>query len=356
MFDMEVRAMYWAVEIPGAKLLTHGVDPAGGPAVALRGGRVVDANMAARRQGFRPGATAAVPFLADLGVAMVAARPWYDPEPELLRLWQAGWAVEAQELGDYLFRVDDGREPAGAFAGPVIAAAGPSPFWARLRLAADGTPDGSIPIRRLSAVGFRPALVRRLEQLGVATIGELAALLRQGGGALPPAEAERLRRALDGEPVVPFRPWAPPPAAKRRRRLPGGVVDWAPLLAALKELVASAAAELRRAGAAARLAELAVEGEGFRREARRPLSPPTGRVERLLALLSADLRRLAPPGPVEAIALTLVGAPPVSTEQGLFGLSRPAPGLAFAAVVPEARELRLACYDPLRWEVGTCPV
>jgi len=376
--------VYWAVTVVGQKLECHGLVER--EAALLRGRRLLDATSSLLARGYHLGEEVSPLALASLGIAVVPALPFYDPEPELRRLWEAGWEVMAAELGDFLLRAgpaQGGDEVQRAFPGAfLLVAQGETAFAARLRQAAGGRRDEEAPVAVLLRVGVARPVVVALQRQGIALLGELRQALREASLDLPRHEAERLRRVLvEGREGLPFVPWSPPPTARREASL-SGVRSWEPLLSLVRRFAAEVAEELGRRGMKAGKAEVYLWSEEGVWQAKRRLVPPGGR-ERLEGALLALLARASLHSPVERLAVAVEGERAPALQQGLFqnqevrerGVSPRLGGAAGRAMggamggdamggtggiggrrvargmgesVADRRELRLSFYDPLR--------
>jgi hypothetical protein len=336
--------MVWAVTVLGQKLRCHGEGSR--RAVVLRGRYLLDVSPDLLAEGLAPGQEVSPALLVDRGVRLLPARPVYDPEPELRRLWQQGVEAAAEELGHYRL-VYHRDTPAALFPGEVVlAAAGPTGFWAELRLATPGVADQDIPVTGLLQVGVAAKTVLRLQRRGIHTLGSLAEALAMPGLDLPLSERTWLRRALAGVEVLPLRPWTPPLVVERRRVVVPGVGERERLLALLEAMAREASRELMAWGAAVGSVRLRLYGEGHEVLLERRFAPPAGEA-RLVAALAATVSERRFPAPVEELSLTCRGESG-GAEAGLFRLRRPSWRGERVAVAAERRELRLALYDPLR--------
>ena len=199
----------------------------------------------------------------------------------------------------------------------------------------------------LSALPSDPELRRRLNLLGVRTLGALAALprlavVRQFGPGAGPLHD--LARGVDSRPVHPD---APPLQLARTRTFDDPLVDRAPLLAQVSRMAVDLGAALSLRGYQAEGLRLQVEEEGGDvHAAGTRILPPSADAEKLSRLAARLLGGLAIAGPVAALCLTTYPLRPFylgATQLTLFSVAVDGP-LGFAR---GGRRERLR--EALRW-------
>jgi DNA polymerase-4 len=185
----------------------------------------------------------------------------------------------------------------------------------------------------LSVLPADPEMQRRLQLLGVRTLGALAALprlavVRQFGPHAGPLHD--LARGMDHRPV---RPDAPPLALECTCTFDDLLGDRAPLLARADQVANELAEALTRRGYQAEGLRLRLEDEsGKEHAAGMPVKPPSAEAVKLSRLAGRLLGRLTPAGPVAALCLTVYPLRP-------FHLG--ATQLALFAGAPDGRRERL---------------
>lgn len=182
----------------------------------------------------------------------------------------------------------------------------------------------------LAALRLPPALVAELDQLGLASIGDLAAAPRapiaRRFGALP---ALRLDQALGrvAEPICRIRPRAPVCA---RRAFAEPIAAPEAIAREIRRLVAAVCAALAARAAGARRLDLqCVRIDGAVERARIGLARPRRDPARLAQLLCDGIERLDPGLGIEAMTLTVSWAEPLAPRQLATDLAEvPAPDLS----------------------------
>jgi len=334
--------------VDGPKVGREGAPTAkinGAPTASIN--MIVEANAAAREQTVRPGMTETE---ARARCPMLVTRPWVEEYAVSARhaLLEAALAVSPriEDGGAGLAYVDTvGLErligdPASIGRRLVyqVRAVG---LTARIGLAASRTAarmaaaNGSgavtvIPPGReramlarvsLAALDLTPDLAATLGGWGVRTLGDLAALPREGlAMRLGPAglRAHDLALGLDRDP---FRPWTPPPFWEEAQGLEWEI-DSLGVLAGVLETVLERLC--RRLGAVALAADaleirlgLASGGHHARDVS---LAYPMSEVKPMLTLLVLDLEAHPPPAAVTRVAIS---AHPIRTQAGQGGLWQP---------------------------------
>jgi nucleotidyltransferase/DNA polymerase involved in DNA repair len=230
---------------------------------------------------------------------------------------------------------------------------GPGKFAARVA-AGRAAPGGCRVVTSESVAAFLagepvswlplpPATVRRLERLGLRTLGELAALpgsaiAAQFGGA--GRHAWSLARGHDEEPVCPA---TPPVRVIEEVELPIPATTRETLLVALAELALRAFARPPLQGRHVRQARLRARLEGGGSwEQIATLREPGGR-RRVVEALGYRLQALTTPAPVETLRLELVGLiDETGRQEGLPGLRSRRP----RQLAEATRQLRQRFGDP----------
>src|SRR5581483_10624979 len=173
----------------------------------------------------------------------------------------------------------------------------------------------------LDALDLPEDLALTLARWGVRTLGDVAALPRDGLALrLGPAglRVHDLALGLDREP---FRPWAPPPFWEEAQDLGWEVHDLATLAAVLRTVLDRLAARLAAAHVAADRIDVRLAlASGARHERSLALAHPTRDAGLMLALARLDLEAHPPPAPVLGVAAS---ARAVRARAGQGGLWEP---------------------------------
>ena len=182
-----------------------------------------------------------------------------------------------------------------------------------------------------------PETVRRLERLGIRTLGDLAALPVPKVAARFGPAGRRAWELAGGRDDDPVRPRERPEVVAEALELPAPATSRETFLLALRRLVRRAFARPSLRGRGARLARLraVLEGGGSWEKAV-ALKAPAGET-RLLEVLRLRFAAVELPGPVAALALELAGLTTEAAHQeALAGLrpGRPRP------LVEAARQLK----------------
>lgn len=314
-------------ELDGAPLVL-GPPPGGRPLVA-------DASAEAAARGIRPGLglrevaalcpaavvlpphplreAAAAQRVAD-GLALLA--PLVEPDPERPGLWYVDLVGSDRLLGSpplaaekLLATVPPLLRPrAGLAQGKFAArvAAGTARAGAVRALSVEETPAflASSPV---AVLPVRPEMVRRMERLGLRTLGDLAALPPAAVAARFGAEGRRLwdlARGIDPDPV---RPPPVPETVVEELEMPVPATSRETLLVGLARLAGRAFARPALQDRHVRQARLraSLEGGGSWEQAA-TLRLPGGRPA-VVEALGYRLADLLLPGPVERLTLELVG-------------------------------------------------
>jgi protein ImuB len=307
----------------------------------------IEVNAAAREQGVRPGMTEAE---ARTRCPMLLTRPWVEEYVASARdgLLEAALAVSPriEDGGPGLVYVDTiGLErligdPAAIGRRLVhqVRAIGLIP---RVGLAASRTAarmaamNGSgavtvIPSGReratlakvpITALDLAPDLAAILARWGVRTLGELAALPREGlATRLGPSglRAHDLALGLDRDP---FRPWTPPPFWEEAQGLEWEIDSLGVLAGVLETVLERLCRRLEAASLVADSLELRLGLASGGHHARDvSLAYPMSEVKPMLTLVVLDLEAHPPPAAVTRVAIS---AHPIRTRVGQGGLWQP---------------------------------
>jgi protein ImuB len=321
------------------------------PLIVVRGTppavRVVEANAAAREHGVAPPMTEAE---ARARCPELTRRPWSDGRVTSARLALleaiAAVAPRLEDADAGLVYADvDGLDrligDARAVGERLVRQAGSVGLQARVGIA-DSRASAWIAARAHPRLAIVPPgeaaavlapvgldvldlpvdVATALERWGVRTLGELAALPREGLALrLGPAglRAHDLAMGVDREP---FHPWTPPPFWIEVQDLEWELRDLEAVVAVLRTVLARLTARLHAAHLA--VDQLVVElrlASGGRHTRTVGLAYPVLDVETMLRLVRLDIDRHPPPAAVTGVAVT---ARPVRPEAGQGGLWRPA--------------------------------
>lgn len=172
-----------------------------------------------------------------------------------------------------------------------------------------------------AALGLSPAAARTLQELGVATAGDLARLPHAGLALRFGSDVLGVWQAARGLVEPPLRPWTPPERLTVAHRAEEGLEDWTIVEAVLRQLAARLSLQLHaRAQAAATLALSLRCADGAEHLRRARHWPP---VQATPALIAAALDLLAGSrlrAPVESLELQAADfAAPDAVQQTLWG-------------------------------------
>lgn len=171
-----------------------------------------------------------------------------------------------------------------------------------------------------------PEIAFKLALWGVRTLGELAALPEKGLAERLGAEGVRLQMLARGRSRRSLVPWELPREFEERIELEHPVALLEPLLFLVAQLIRQLCARLAERALAAGELELTLELEDGGRHVRRHRLPvPMLSTRSFLKLFQLDLDAHPPRGPVSALRLRAVPAPPRSVQQGLFVPREPEP-------------------------------
>lgn len=318
--------------------------------------RVAAATPPARRAGVRPGmalaaAAALAPGLAARerdGAAEARAlqalaawalqfTPRVSPRPPAgLLLEVAGSRALFGGLSALTARVRDGLAALGFPEARLAAAPTPGGAWLLAR-AGDETPVADLeslasrllPLP-LAVLDLSPRAAGDLKAVGVATLGELAALPRAGAvRRFGPEPLDRLERALGARPD-PRVFFAPPPVLDARLALPAETADREALLFGARRLLAGLEGDLRARGAGVDALTLHLVPEaGPSLPLALRLAAPERDAGALLRVLKARLEGATLARPVAELRLAAVPVPLPARDRPLFaGPETGAEGLA----------------------------
>ncbi|HZO39453.1 MAG TPA: hypothetical protein VFE97_09545 [Methylomirabilota bacterium] len=323
----------------------HGSGP--GSSSASRIMTTLDANAAAREHGVRPGMTETE---ARTRCPTLLTRPWVEEYVASARhaLLEAALAVSPriEDGGQGLAYVDTGGlerligDPeaigrrlvhqvraiglvprVGLAASRTAARMAAATGSAAVTVVASGRERAMLAKVPIAALELGPELGATFGRWGVRTLGELAALPREGVAmrlGLPGLRAHDLAVGLDRDP---FRPWTPPPFWEEAQGLEWEI-DSLGVLAGVLETVLERLC--RRLAAVALVADaleirlgLASGGHHARDVA---LAYPMSEVKPMLTLAVLDLETHPPPA---AVVRVTISAHPIRTQAGQGGLWQP---------------------------------
>jgi protein ImuB len=342
---------------------------AGGPTPTVV--MVVEANVLARAQGVRPGMTETV---ARARCPALVTRPSIEADIVSARhaLLEAALAVSPriEDAGAGLVYVDTvglqrlvgdpaaiGRRLVGqARAVGLIARVGlaASRTAARVAAASASSPVTVIPHGReramlasapLTTLELSPDLAATLARWGVRTVGELAALPREGLATRLGAVGLRAHDLAFGLDHEPFRPWTPPAFWEEAQGLEWEIDSLGALALVLETVLERLCRRLAAVGLAADALEIRLglaSGGHHAREV--SLAYPVSEVKPMLTLVVLDLEAQPPQSAVTRVA---VSAHPIRTQPGQGGLWQPPAPAARDLVAVLARLAALVGADNL---------
>jgi protein ImuB len=181
----------------------------------------------------------------------------------------------------------------------------------------------------LTALDWPPEVAAALARWGVATLGELAALPREGLAARLGSAGRAAHDLACGRDTTPFRPWTPPPFWEEAQAL-----DWE--IEALPALEAVLERVLERLASRLVAAHLAADGlqlrlalvSGAHHARALVLACPMDEVRPMLTLLAHDLAARPPQGAVVGVAVQAHAVP-----------RRAVPGVLGRPAAPAVRDL-----------------
>ena len=173
----------------------------------------------------------------------------------------------------------------------------------------------------LGVLDLDPPLAATLARWGVRTLGEMAALPREGVTIrLGPAGLRAHDQAL-GRDHEPFRPWTPPPFWEEAQGLEWEIESLEVLTVVLETVLTRLCGRLGAAALAADVLDIRLGLASGGHHARVvSLAYPMSEVKPMLALVGLDLEAHPPPAPVTRVA---VSAHPIRAQMGQGGLWQP---------------------------------
>jgi protein ImuB len=312
--------------------------------------RVVDANPTARAAGVVPGITESE---ARARCASLVARPVSpertaaarqalveaaygisprveDADDGLVYVELTGLAAlfgDATAIGERLHRAvrRAGLSAAVAIAGTRTAARLLARVATRVTVVPAGGDRAALAAIPLATLGLPADVGATLTAWGVRTLGDLAALPRQGLGVRLGAVGLRTQDDACGVDRAPFRPWTPPPFWEEAQ-----AVDWE--IGAWELLAPVVTAVLERLVARLAAAHLAADGvrvdlglaTGGRDERFVTFAHPLTDHEPMLALIALDIGNRPPGASVTRVAVAARTVPPAPGQGGLWQLPAPA--------------------------------
>jgi protein ImuB len=178
----------------------------------------------------------------------------------------------------------------------------------------------------LAALDLSPDLTATLAGWGVRTLGELAALPREGlATRLGPAGLRAHDRAL-GLDHDPFRPWTPPPFWEEAQGLEWEIDSLGALAVVLETVLERLCRRLAAVALAADALEIRLGLASGGHHARDvSLAYPVVEVKPILTLAVLDLEAHPPPGPVTRVTVSIHAIRTQPGQGGLWQPSSPAP-------------------------------
>jgi protein ImuB len=197
----------------------------------------------------------------------------------------------------------------------------------------------------VTALDLSPDLAATLARWGVRTVGELAALPREGLATRLGAAGLRAHDLALGLDHDPFRPWTPPPFWEEAQGLEWEIDSLGALALVLETLLERLCRRLAAMALAADALEIRLGLASGGHHARDvSLAYPVGDVKPMLTLVVLDLEAHPPQAPVTRVA---VSAHPIRTQAGQGGLWQPPAPAARDLVSVLARLAALVGADKL---------
>ena len=312
--------------------------------------RVVEANAPARAHGVRPGisdteAGARCPGLvrrarADAAVAaaqhaLLEACLGVSPRVEdggpglahvdltgLARLFGADAAIAAR-LARAARAV--GLEPRIGVAGTRTAARVATQLGPPVHVLAPAGESRALAATPLAALALEPDLLGILGRWGVVTLGDLAALPREGVASRLGAAGLAAHDLACGRDREPFRPWTPPAFWAEAQGLEWEIESLEALAAALGIVLERLCARLAAAHLLADVLDVRLTlASGAHHVRAVPLAAPMGEVRPILAVLALDLAAHPPAAAVTGVVLGARVVPRRAVRRGLWQPPLPA--------------------------------
>ncbi len=326
---------------------------------------IIDANAAARERGVRPGMTETE---ARARCPALVSRPWVEEHVASARaaLLEAALGVSprVEDAGAGIVHVDATglarlHGAATAVGRGLLRQAERVGFTARVALAETravarlvaGSASSALTVVPpggeskalvgvpLAALGLDTYLAEALARWGVRSVGELAALPREGVAMRLGSAGLRAHDMALGRDREPFRAWTPPPFWEEAQGLTWEVESLGALVLVLERMLERLCARLAAAHLAADALDVRLGlASGGHHERAVALAAPMCEARPMLALLTIELEA-HPPG--AAVTHVTVSARPVRARAGQGGLWRPrAPALReLGAVLGRLAEL-----------------
>lgn len=228
------------------------------------------------------------------------------------------WGGEARMAADLACRLEVAGIAAriaiapSATAARALARHGPAPITI---IAAPDLPTALAPLPP-AALGITPEEGAELARLGLATLGDLAALPRTALGRRFGLDLLRRLDAAFARTAEPLDWLEPPPALSAEVAFPDPVAEPEALHAAVRQLAAQLAGQLTEAGLGARRLDLRVTRiDGSRAALRAGTSAPSRDPAHLARLLALLVESLEPGAGVEKVALSAPLTAPLPPRQ-----------------------------------------
>jgi protein ImuB len=195
---------------------------------------------------------------------------------------------------------------------------------ARVNVVPPGGERQTLGPASLTELELPDEIARTLERWGLLTLGELAALPRDGVAARLGAAGLAAHDLACGRDREPFRPWAPPPSWEEAQGLEWELDSLGALAAVLEGVLERLAARLAAAHLLADALDVRLHLASGGRHARAvTLAAPMGEVRPMLTLLVLDLESHPPPAPVIGVAVSARVVPRRAVAAGLWERSVP---------------------------------
>lgn len=192
----------------------------------------------------------------------------------------------------------------------------------RTSVIAPGSEAAALAPVEVTALDWPLEVAAALARWGVATLGELAALPRDGLAARLGGAGLAAQDVACGRDAMPFRPWTPPPFWEEAQTLDWEIDTLQALEAVLERVLERLAARLAAASLAADGLQLRLALVSGAHHARAlTLACPMDEVRPMLTVLAHDLAARPPQGPIVGVAVQAHAVP----RRGVPGvLGRPA--------------------------------
>lgn len=319
---------------------------------------VLEANQPAREEGVRPGMTEAEaragcpllvsrPYAAEvmaaarhalLDVALAVSPRVEDTAPGLVSIDIAGLdrlMGTPEAIGRRLValaRAAGFEARVGVAASRTLARIATALSPERVTVVPPGRERAVLAPAPLTVLDLSPELAATLARWGISTLGELAALPREGLATRLGAPGLRAHDLASGSDREPFNVYTPPPYWEEAQGLEWEIESLGALAVVLQGVLERLCARLRAAHVCADAVDLHLQLPSGESEARAiPLASPTYEPEPILMLLRLEIEARPPGAPVIGVALRVHPVPHRPGQGGLW--QPPAPALRDLAAV-----------------------